>query len=845
MAVSMACAGETLIVRAKKGFLAVPTESRPVRSYAEVNEVVIAVPNGYTDDQYAAHLRASGRYEYVSLNPVVRPCRRPDDPKFPFQWHHTTMQSERAWDIRSGLSSDVVVGLVDTGVDLSHPDLASNLVSGWDMISNRSQASGGDVQDDEGHGTAMAGLIGAKGNNGLGVTGMGWGIKIMPIKVIDGATLDQLLAGARKAADLGCKVVNVSYEGVAQQAVETTGQYCKSKDALLVYSAGNNGANLNFDYPSVIVVGGSNQQDQLLAGSAYGQAIDLVAPGSTLMTTARYGKYDYTGGTSASAAITSGVAAMMRWINPYMTWQTWARNLVRGTVDLGVPGEDNSFGWGRLDTYRSTIRVVPFTTEPMLKPPGSSGLDVRKIGDNGIVVGRSFRQGLPGSDGFIYRDGVYTLLPPLPGDVGTEALTIDDSGIVYGVSVLEFSFNRPYRFRACSWAPPSYACTEILSPANPFPYGGFEPELVNLEKMVIGTQYRYSGPDQEERRVAAYSFGNGAGIMPPLQPTDYTYAFDLNDAGIAVGYSGNIAVRWSRLGPPIPIAPFNGEGAYAVGINNSGTIVCFRGGGLQDSFLVIGNNVVPLPKWYADARWSEASFINSTEQVLALEAADVGGSTAVIYNHRLPEDLNNLLVDSSVDLYQPLAMNRFGAMIAWGVSGAEAFILRPLYNQGQGGLTVNCSVILADYTGDPYKVPITLKLYQNGVLKETIPNLVPLSNGYKFTTLLKGVFTVMVSAPHFLTKKITNVTIEDGIVSGLDATLQNGDIDGDNIVSILDYIALSEAFEAVSDVDGNFETEDPSPNWNPNADLDGDDVVSVLDYITLSNNFDREGDTLQ
>lgn len=183
-------------------------------------------------------------------------------------------------------------------------------------------------------------------------------------------------------------------------------------------------------------------------------------------------------------------------------------------------------------------------------------------------------------------------------------------------------------------------------------------------------------------------------------------------------------------------------------------------------------------------------------------------------------------------------------LVRFAGDGRSAVLLRPLYNQGQGGLTVNCGLILGDYLGDPYKVPVTLKLYQNGVLKETIPNLVPGSNGYRFTTLLKGVFTVVVTAPHFLTRVVPNVTIEEGVVSGLDARLVNGDIDGDNVIGLFDYLALSEAFDSVSDMDGDSGTQDPSPNWNPMADLDGDETISVFDYLVLSDNFDTQGDSI-
>ena len=140
--------------------------------------------------------------------------------------------------------------------------------------------------------------------------------------------------------------------------------------------------------------------------------------------------------------------------------------------------------------------------------------------------------------------------------------------------------------------------------------------------------------------------------------------------------------------------------------------------------------------------------------------------------------------------------------------------------------------MFGDYLGDLFEVPITIRLYQNGVLKETIPNIVPGSNGYKFYTLQSGSFRATITAPHFLTFAVQDLVIGFGQGSAFQATLINGDCSGDNYIGTDDYLILNGAYDLFKG-DGGFDLR---------ADLDGDGYIGTDDYLVLNKNFDLHGD---
>lgn len=331
--------------------------ARAVAYYPEVDEYAVELTAGESENALAAELLATGDYEYVEPDWICYPLFIPNDTFYGNQWHHPVIQSPQAWDLLTG-SPAVICAFVDTGIDLNHPDLAAHRVPGFNSVTMTAEIDGGDVSDINGHGTAVAGTAAAIGNNGLGVAGVGWQQRIMMVRTSnssDGsASLTAILAGARWAAENGARVVSASYSGVSSPSVETTGAYIKSLGALFCYAAGNEGTVLGgHDHPNVVVVGATNIGDVRASFSNYGPDVDVFAPGVNIWTTGNGGGYGGASGTSFSTPMTNGVISMIWSANPDLSAEQVELILFHTCDDLGEPGDDDTFGWGRVNVYRA------------------------------------------------------------------------------------------------------------------------------------------------------------------------------------------------------------------------------------------------------------------------------------------------------------------------------------------------------------------------------------------------------------------------------------------------------------------------------------------------------------
>ena len=329
----------------------------------QTDEYIVTLPTNETENSYAARLMATGDYEYAVPDWICHPAETiPNDGGYWQQWHHPQVQSSLAWDVTTG-DPGVIIAIVDGGVELDHPDLADALVPGYNSEDRIAQQDGGDVNDVDGHGTFVAGLAGAIGNNGTHVVGMGWSFSIMPIRYSNspgGGYLHNVLDGARWAVEHGARCINVSQTGVEYESVQTTGEYIKSQGGLLFWAAGNDARDLSwFDWEDVIVVGGTDQNDDRTWCSAYGLAVDLYAPGIDVLSTYINGGLGLGGcGTSASTPMAAGIAGLVWSVCPALTPEEVEQHLFNGCVDLGTPGEDPTWGWGRVDSYGAVSDVV-------------------------------------------------------------------------------------------------------------------------------------------------------------------------------------------------------------------------------------------------------------------------------------------------------------------------------------------------------------------------------------------------------------------------------------------------------------------------------------------------------
>jgi len=314
---------------------------------------------GSAENDLAARLRVTGDYEYITPDWRCWPqaTTTTNDPFLSLQWHHARINSFGAWYHSAG-SPSVIVAFVDTGIDLAHPDLAASRVSGYNSASHLAESAGGLVNDIVGHGTHVAGCGAAIGNNGVGGAGVGWALKLMMVRTTNDSwgtsTVWDLLEGARWASDHGARVVSVSYAGVETPSVQTTGAYIRAQGGLLIFAADNTSTDHGgFDWPDVLVVGAVNQSDQLAWFSSYGAAVDVVAPGTSIYSTKRYGGYEYRDGTSFAAPLVAGLAGVLWSINPALTSQQVESFILGGCGDLGAPGDDNVFGRGVVNAFES------------------------------------------------------------------------------------------------------------------------------------------------------------------------------------------------------------------------------------------------------------------------------------------------------------------------------------------------------------------------------------------------------------------------------------------------------------------------------------------------------------
>lgn len=334
-----------------------------LRTVTQTGEYIVRVPLHMNETTYASELMATGLFQYVRPNWRVYPVGSytPNDPMLSSQWHHAMIQSKLAWDLVRPTDT-VTVAICDTGVKTDHVDLKASIVKGYNAVIKKKEVDGGDVQDLNGHGTHVAGCAAAVGDNAIGVAGVGYKLKIMPIRVSDspsgGAFLSDLQDAARFAADHGAKAANVSYTGADDESNQTTAEYVKSKGALFLYAAGNDARDLsNYFHKDLIVVGSTDQTDQRSSFSAYGRGTHVFAPGSSILSTTRDGGYQFFSGTSMATPVTTGLVGYMFSVNPALTADQ-IQGFLESTCD--IIGPESIYSHGRINAFRAIEAVLPY-----------------------------------------------------------------------------------------------------------------------------------------------------------------------------------------------------------------------------------------------------------------------------------------------------------------------------------------------------------------------------------------------------------------------------------------------------------------------------------------------------
>jgi len=306
--------------------------------------------------------------QFVERNGLLGLDTTPDDSYYPNQWHLPKIGAPTAWDLTQG-SPGVVIAIVDTGVDPTHPDLVGKLVPGYNTHNNTT-----DTSDVYGHGTMVAGVAAAASNNGAGVASVAWLNPIMPIRITDASLVvyySTVANGITWAVDHGARVINTSITGVAASSTVTAAaDYARRHGALVVAAAGNCGCVDNTPANAAIVsVSATDAADNLASFSSQGAYVDLAAPGVGLYTTTWGGGYSAPSGTSVASPVVAGVAALLWSVNPGLSPAQVESILKASSVDLGAPGADPAFGAGRVNAYEAVVQALgtsgpPADTEP-------------------------------------------------------------------------------------------------------------------------------------------------------------------------------------------------------------------------------------------------------------------------------------------------------------------------------------------------------------------------------------------------------------------------------------------------------------------------------------------------
>ncbi|UTI64189.1 S8 family serine peptidase [Paraconexibacter antarcticus] len=289
------------------------------------------------------------------------------DPRDGEAWHLAgdgPMGVRTAWDHTTG--GDVTVAIIDTGIDQTHPDLAPNLwtnpgeipgngidddhdgyvddVHGVDLVNHD-----GNPQDDNGHGTHVAGIIGAAGGNGIGAAGIAWHVKLMAVKALDAnaaGNTGTVADGIEYAIHHGARIINLSLAGAGRSAgLEAAIVDAQQAGVLVVVAAGNDHQDLGLtpsypaSYPEPNVLGvAATREDSLLSSiSDFGAGVDIAAPGEDIFSTALGGGYEYRTGTSMAAPMVAGSAALLLAANPQADANALAGTLLANTRRTGLP----------------------------------------------------------------------------------------------------------------------------------------------------------------------------------------------------------------------------------------------------------------------------------------------------------------------------------------------------------------------------------------------------------------------------------------------------------------------------------------------------------------------------
>jgi len=309
---------------------------------------------------FSESVRAACFSRYIEPNLKFQASFIPNDPYWPQQWGTAKIEADWAWNTTKGDSS-ILVAVIDTGIDWDHPDLAGNYdASGYDWVNMDD-----DPMDDNGHGTHCTGIIAAMINNGMGIAGLAQ-VRVMAEKSLDQfgeGYADDLANAIIHATNQGADIISMSWGGLYHsELVYEALKYAYDSGVLLIASAGNEAAYLKVypaAYKEVVAVTATDQNDDSASFTNYGDWVEVAAPGVNIYSTVWDDSYTSKSGTSMSAAYVAGVAALI-WSQFSNMTRDWVRAQLRYAADdLGDPGFDDYYGYGRINARHAVEQAPP------------------------------------------------------------------------------------------------------------------------------------------------------------------------------------------------------------------------------------------------------------------------------------------------------------------------------------------------------------------------------------------------------------------------------------------------------------------------------------------------------
>ena len=409
----------------------------------KLNVHIVDVPVGAEDVVMRAlarnpALEFAERDRLIKLEQVI-----PNDPRYDDAWHLSRIEAPYAWRIAKG--HNVVIAVLDTGVNEVHPDLSGKLVPGWNVAGNN-----GDTSDVQGHGTLVAGTTAATSNNGIGVTSVAWHAMVMPIRVTDRtdgwAFTSDIASGLEWATDHGAHVANISYDVTNSMTVSSAAQRMRLNGGVVVVAAGNDGIDPGYgDNPDMISVSATTSNDSKASWSNYGNFIDVGAPGTSILTTNRGGGYGNWNGTSFASPAAAGVVALIKGANPSLTPDE-VETVLESSADKVAGDWHPYYGHGRVNAAAAVQMAMAMDTIPVdyEVPVVNIFSPVDGATVNGIVqVEVNASDNVAVSEVSLYADGQFVATDnSAPYQFSWDSTAVNDGNVTLTVSANDSSGNQ-------------------------------------------------------------------------------------------------------------------------------------------------------------------------------------------------------------------------------------------------------------------------------------------------------------------------------------------------------------------------------------------------------------------